>query len=288
MSLDHQWLEDAARIRSAQPLGSDLKDCRQDWKWSLGDYVLANVPPATRDELAVAIGISKSNLTGYVFTSKQWPREQRRATVAWTVHRDLAKLPDRFDLIRDDMSVRDVARLRGRSIDQKADHRKTVEERAEQVEQLLADPAVRSAVAAIERESAQARKARKAARQAEQSEIRRIREARQAARQAEAAQHPEAAFMKVHADLLEWEAHLREVTRIAEEELSTRAAGGATLIPSHRRPEFIRLLRTLGDVAYDGAEAMERFDKPSRRDNVIDVEASEERVRLARLLASNS
>jgi hypothetical protein len=287
MTLDQRWLEDAARIRSAQPLGSDLKDSRDDWKWHLGDYVLEHVPVALRDELAEAIGVNKSNLAGYVFTAKQWPSPERRATVSWTVHRDLAKLPDRFEVIHHGMSVRDAARARGRSIDQKADHRKTVEERAEQVERLLADPDVRAAVAAIERESAEARKARKAARQAEQSEARRLRDARQAARAAAAGQHPEAAFMKVHADLLEWEAHLRELLRIAEEELAGRG-DGPTVIPAYRRTEFVRLLRTLGDVAYDGAEAMEHFDKPSNRGNVIDVHATEERVRLARLLASNS
>lgn len=288
MTLEQRWLEDAARIRSAQPLGSDLKDSRDDWKWHLGDYVLEHVPVALRDEFAKAMGVNKSNLAGYIFTAKQWPLPERRPTVSWTVHRDLAKLPDRFDVIYDGMSVRDAARARGRSIDQKADHRKTVEERAEQVERLLADPDVRAAVAAIERESAEARKARKAARQAEQSEARRIREARQAARDAAAAQHPEAAFMKVHADLLEWEAHLRELLRIAEEELEGRKDGIGILIPPHRRPEFIRLLRTLGDVAYDGADAMERFDKPVGRVGVIDVHAIEERARLARLLASNS
>lgn len=287
MNLDQKWLEDAARIRSAQPLGSDLKDCRGDWKWHLGDYVLENVPVALRDQFAKAMGINKSNLAGYVFTAKQWPQPERRPTVSWTVHRDLAKLTDRFDVIHDKMSVRDAARARGRSIDQKADHRKTVDERAEQVERLLSDPDVRAAVAAIERESADARKARKAARQAEQSEARRVREARQAAREAAAAQHPEAAFMKVHADLLEWEVHLRELLRIADEELAGRD-GSPALIPAHRRPEFVRLLRTLGDVAYDGAEAMEQFDKPSSRSNVIDVHATEERARLARLLASNS
>jgi hypothetical protein len=289
MNVDPRWLEEAARIRSAQPPGSDLKDQRNDWKWQLGDYLLDNVPGSVLDAFADAANMNKANVRSYAFTARQWPREKRRAATSWTTHRDLAKAANRYEIIRDGMGVREAYELLhgGRKIDEKADQNKSVAERAEKVEQLLSDPAVRAEVARIERESVATRKAKKVARQAEEHDARRIRDAHREAREAERAQHPEAAFIKMHADLLEWEAKLRAILQIAEEELAVRDLGARPLVPGHRRDAFIRLLRTLGDVAYDGADALEKYTAATVHDeDVIDVE-SRDRSRLARLLASN-
>lgn len=84
--------------------GTELVSNIGDSKWELGD--LANqVCPATNgdkegrlERFADAIDVSFHTLRSYRSVASAWPLATRVAS-SWTVHRELASNPDRFDII---------------------------------------------------------------------------------------------------------------------------------------------------------------------------------------------
>lgn len=54
------------------------------------------------------IDLNYASLKNYRATAKAWPPARRRAGVSWGVHRELNSFEDRFDLIRDGLTRREV------------------------------------------------------------------------------------------------------------------------------------------------------------------------------------
>jgi hypothetical protein len=156
------WREEVARLLSVSPLRRNEISTRgpEDKKFLIGD-VLAQVPARLVEALANELSEDASTLRSYREVAKKFPPE-RRVPAAWSVHRLLKDSPE---LIRPGLTVRDAAILAGRRpIDSKAVHRRTVEQRADDVRALLADPNVRAVIEAERHMSQEERRARAAAR----------------------------------------------------------------------------------------------------------------------------
>ncbi|MET7485093.1 DUF6192 family protein [Streptomyces sp. NPDC005538] len=77
-------------------------------QFTLGDLALEIAPPHEShdqefrplDELAKALGILPTSLTGYRRVAAAWPRDKRESRTSWSVHAILAGHPDRFDVIK--------------------------------------------------------------------------------------------------------------------------------------------------------------------------------------------
>lgn len=117
-----------------------------DNKWTLGDLTLKVEKQYGENKLgqyATDIDIEYSTLRSYRAVAKAWPKMSRSGTHSWTVHRELSARDDRFELIKQIQTLRDVYALLGRApIDQKAPQKLTVDEKAQQATELLRDPKV--------------------------------------------------------------------------------------------------------------------------------------------------
>ncbi|MEV8324075.1 DUF6192 family protein [Kitasatospora sp. NPDC056731] len=136
-------------------------------QFALGDIGLEMVPlpptgrraPSKAYKLlatyAEEVGLEREMFEEYRLIAGAWPKKQRVKDVCWTVHSILAYHPDRFELIKDPPVYRRTGEHRWtcdgahRVLGRRVQTPETIEERLQQVEDMLADEEV--AVEVVER-----------------------------------------------------------------------------------------------------------------------------------------
>jgi hypothetical protein len=247
-------------------------------RWAIGDLIAGrDVPKAEIMAVAALTEHSPSYVKDWALTAAAWPRESRIAN--WKVHSTLRKLPNRFEVIRADMGVREATALRGGNpLDQRAGHKLEPDEKVDRINDWLEEEEVqrlyaeRKAMTKAERMAE--REAREAAKRAWRAEAeadlaakRRIKEKRDQARQAELARDPEAPWRNMDANLTSIDETLRAVGR--------EAANEGSFLSRRRVPD---ILNAYESIIAGATEAMalirERFGigpAKLRDPNIIDV-----------------
>ncbi|MFC7924611.1 DUF6192 family protein [Streptomyces cinereoruber] len=149
--------------------GRELVEETSSLQFRLGDLTLKMVENrgpgggahgvfVVMDRFADEIGINVDTLLGYRKVSSEWPPEERVPGVSWSIHRALAALPDRFEVIRqppkgrdrwtEDLALSRAGRLPNRPLTkaEKLDRVRTLmredENASEAVEELIRRPDV--------------------------------------------------------------------------------------------------------------------------------------------------
>ena len=133
----------------------------EDEKFALGD-LLSDVEDDQLEQLADDIGsdLTAAGLKSYREVARAWPLDQRVAA-SWTAHRTLKNLPNRFDVIKPGMTLRQAQRATGKEpADTENPSRWSLERRVMFIITQLQDSAVTTAV----REELEGRKKSRAAR----------------------------------------------------------------------------------------------------------------------------
>ena len=97
--------------------------------------------------LAKAIGLQQRAAEQYAEVSGAWPPGKRLDAASWAVHRELRHEPDRYTMIEAGMTMRGARRAKGcPEVDAKPRHRKSIDERVQEVIAELQDANVHAAL----------------------------------------------------------------------------------------------------------------------------------------------
>ena len=141
------WVERGRTLTGTPSLtwSESRRRATSDRKFLIGDLFL-EVPKDERVALEEAIGVQQ-RAEQYAEVSAAWPPATRLDTASWAVHRELRHEPDRFMTIRPGMTVREARRARGcPDGDAKPRHRRSIDERVQEVIAELQDATVHAAL----------------------------------------------------------------------------------------------------------------------------------------------
>lgn len=263
-------------LMTAPPLTRAEKSShgQADPKWALGDLML-EIPEHRMGSYAVDVSTPESELRRYRDVAERWPVEHRVAA-SWSAHRDLKDLPERFEVIRPGMTVRQAAEAAGKKpIDAKPVNRMSLRERADHVISVLSDKVVNDEVLAILQERKVARRVRRAAQRASDDRSAEYKDALRDLRQAQASKSPETAFLEVVFKIQEAAEYVRAVDAAVSVD-----DGTPSLVPANRIPDLIVAIDGLSQVV---SSALARLSTPAGSDtssDYIDVDVAEPRREL--------
>lgn len=235
-------------------------------KFELGDLLIENdVPDGHLDELAEKIGsnMTANSLKSYRDVARAWPSE-RRVQASWTTHRTLAKVPERFDVIRPNMTLRQAQiAAGGRPADAKHPSRWRFEERVDFLITQLQDEAVNRAVREQADERKKARAVKAAARAVDEERSAEYREALRELRERNSAKDPERAVYDAIFKLRDAREYVRAVGKASTDERS--------FLPEHRKPDVVDAMRDLAVSAVEALVALGSSDPSISRDALLVV-----------------
>lgn len=99
---DYQWTEGDLALQ-VEALTPDLQPRDDQGNYLAGESALK--------KYADDIEVDYNTLGRYRAVAQAWPARLRRRTVSWAVHKELAPVSDRFDHIRDGMTMREAREL---------------------------------------------------------------------------------------------------------------------------------------------------------------------------------
>jgi hypothetical protein len=247
-----EWLTRGRALLGVPPLSRAAKSVRglEDPKWALGDFLL-EVPPHQVERLALQLGQEKTAFRQYREVASNWPPEHRVAA-SWTSHRELKDHPQRFEVISPGMTVRQAAEAAGKkAIDAKPINRMSIEERASHVIAILMNKKVNDRVLTELAERREPLRIARAARAAADIRSAEYKDALRELHEAQTAKSPELAFIEVVFRLQQSTEYVRAVKAAAMDREAP-----LPLVPEHRKPDLIRAIENLIEVASEALKAL--------------------------------
>src|SRR5579884_3416577 len=214
-------VESGRDIMAASRLAGD-DDKKADEKFPLGDLLIeaGDLDDEELKSLAKEIGyrLTGGRLKSYREVARAWPPETR-VDAFWTTHRTLAKLENRFELIKPGMTLRQAQEAAGkRTSDVKHPSRWPFDERVDFLITQLQDNATNEAVRERVEGRKKARATRTAARAVQEERSAEYREALRELREANNAKHPERAVLDAIFKLRDAREYVRAVGKASTEE----------------------------------------------------------------------
>ena len=288
------WTEGVRSAMSAPPLSrSEKSRPGADPKWAIGDALLA-VPEAHRDRVADDAGLDKAIARSYWRTAEAWPASTRTVSASWTVHRELAALPHRFEVISAGMTIRDAQEVRtGKRPDRRAQHNLDDDDVIDEVVRLMLSPRSKDIVPQILDRLNASKEGRRAAHDRRSgAALRRLAEeirlVQKELKRLRGEKSPALRFMESRRRLLDTEVNVEEIgllfndpdeRQAADEEEWLKLAGRLRELQEVAAKVANDIVRTLDVVeaeAWDEADAWSVAELSDQGDDIVDAEIVDE------------
>ena len=247
-----ELVEPGRAILSAPRLGRAERASSgpSDEKFALGDLFLG-VEDEQLEWLAGRLGhnLTGAGLRSYREVAAAWPPEKRVAA-SWTTHRTLKNAPDRFDVIKPGMTLRQAQQAIGKQpADTEHPSRWSLDRKVPFIVTQLMDATTNKAVRDDLDGKKGARAARAAAKMVDEERSAEYREALRELREARDAKSAERMLYEVIFKLREFREYLRAIGKASGDEMS--------FLRADRRPDVVAVVQ---DLALTAVEVLRQYE----------------------------